>query len=84
MRASDQVVRNIDLSFDLLRQVLLRPDAADEIMQAAGGDTLVFIDPEDDALSAANSAMADRLVRRGEQVAQVEIQRRMFLHPVSR
>lgn len=84
MRTSEQVAKNIDLSFDLLRQVLLRPEAADDIVSVAGGDALVFIDPEDERLSSANIAMADRLAAKGDGVARVEVQRRLFIQPVSR
>jgi hypothetical protein len=82
MTTSDQIARNVDLTFDLVRQALLRPDAADEISDLAENGALVYLDPGDSDLAAMNTAMADRLESRGEKIVRVEVQRRMFLNPV--
>ncbi|HEY8870941.1 MAG TPA: DUF5647 family protein [Candidatus Limnocylindrales bacterium] len=81
MRQSDQAERNIDLAFDVIKQVLLQPDEIDGLEKLGGGATLVLFDPEDEALTAANAEMADRLEGRGERLVRAEVQRRLFLQP---
>jgi GTP cyclohydrolase II len=84
MTTSDKTAQNVDLTFDLVRQALLRPDALEEIAEIGKQGALVYLDPEDEDLTATNKAMADRLEARGETVVRVEVQRRMFLSPVRR
>jgi hypothetical protein len=81
MTLSEQAQRNIDLSFEVIRQALLQPEQMDEIDQLGPDATLVFLDPADDALTAANTDMASRLEARGESVVRAEVQRRLFLQP---
>ncbi|NJD28740.1 MAG: hypothetical protein FIA92_10645 [Chloroflexi bacterium] len=79
---SNLTAQNVDLTFDLLRQALLQPEALEEVVEIGQQGALVYYDPDDADLTSANATMADRLEARGEKVVRVELQRRTFLSPV--
>ena len=81
MTPTEQAERNIDLAFDVIRQAILQPDELDAIDELGRDATIVFLDPSDDALTAANVEMAKHLEARGESVVRAEVQRRLFLQP---
>jgi hypothetical protein len=84
MSGNGQVERNIDLAFDLIRHAVLEPSALDEVEAVGRDGALVFFDPDDKALTRANTATAQRLEARGEKVVRVEVQRRVAVTPVLR
>jgi hypothetical protein len=81
MTTSEMVVRNLDLAFEVIQQVVAEPALADEVAALAGDGTLVLYDENDAELSEANDRLVAIMEDRGDHPVPVALQRRLSLAP---
>lgn len=81
MPEHEMLKKNIDLAFEVIRQVVSSPELATEVDGLAADGALVLFDPEDDRLATANDALAQRIEARGSPIVRASLQRRLSLQP---
>ena len=76
---TDAAAKNIDLVFEVIRQVIANPRLADELDELCASGTLVVYDPSDSELTLANDQLVAIMRDRGDLPVAVELQRELSL-----
>jgi hypothetical protein len=81
MLSSEQAGKNLDLAFEVIRQVIAEPNVASEVDELSAYGKIVLYDAADEGLTTANDRMADDAQARDERVVRVTLERRLTLNP---
>ena len=76
---NNAATKNIDLAFEVIRQVIADPRLADELDALAVSGALVVYDPSDPELTLANDQLVAIMRARGDLTVPVELQRELSL-----
>lgn len=79
MMLNNAAARNIDLAFEVIRQVIADPKLADELDALSVSGALVVYDPSDPELTLANDQLVAIMRARGDLTVPVELRRDLSL-----
>lgn len=79
MMLNDTAAKNIDLAFEVIRQVIADPRLAGELDELSASGTLVVYDPADPELTLANDQLVAIMRSRGDLTVPVELRRDLSL-----